>query len=98
QRHDTQQRRHNWGGRGKNTEKPSSYWANQFFATFEDDMAGMRTIDMLGADTLMFATDYPHPDSTWPESQHIVEKHFGGLDDEVKQKIAWKNAAKLYDL
>jgi predicted TIM-barrel fold metal-dependent hydrolase len=98
ERLDTMQRRHNWGGRGMIKEKPSSYWAKQFFATFEDDMAGMRTIDMLGADTLMFATDYPHPDSTWPESQDVVERHFGGLPDDVKQMIAWKNAAELYKI
>jgi predicted TIM-barrel fold metal-dependent hydrolase len=98
ERLDTMSRRHNWGGRGMIKEKPSTFWANQFFATFEDDLVGMRTIDLLGADTLMFATDYPHPDSTWPESQAIVEKHFGGIDDEIKQKIVWKNAARLYGL
>jgi predicted TIM-barrel fold metal-dependent hydrolase len=98
ERLDTMQRRHNWGGRGMIKEKPSSYWRSQFHATFEDDMAGMRHIDLLGAETLMFATDYPHPDSTWPESRAVVERHFGGLDDDVKQKIVWQNAAELYDI
>ncbi|HEY3942592.1 MAG TPA: amidohydrolase family protein, partial [Acidimicrobiales bacterium] len=77
---------------------PSTFWATQFHATFEDDLVGMRTIDLLGADTLMWASDYPHPDSTWPESLEVVEKHFQGMNDEDKQKIVWKNAAKLYDL
>jgi predicted TIM-barrel fold metal-dependent hydrolase len=58
----------------------------------------MRTIDLLGADTLMWASDYPHPDSTWPESVDVVEKHFQGIADDIKQKIVWKNAAGLYDL
>ncbi|HEY3942331.1 MAG TPA: amidohydrolase family protein, partial [Acidimicrobiales bacterium] len=77
---------------------PSTFWATQFHATFEDDLVGMRTIDLLGADTLMWASDYPHPDSTWPESVDVVEKHFQGIADDIKQKIVWKNAAGLYDL
>ncbi len=44
----------------------------------------------------MWASDYPHPDSTWPESQTVVEDHFQGLPDEDKQKIVWRNAAELY--
>jgi uncharacterized protein len=98
ERLDTMSRRHNWGGRGMIKDKPSSFWSQQFHATFEDDLAGMRTIDLLGAHTLMWASDYPHPDSTWPESQDVVSNHFDGLDDDVKQAIVWKNAATLYDL
>lgn len=98
ERLDTMSRRHNWGGRGMIKEKPSSFWSQQFHATFEDDLVGMRTIDLLGAHTLMWASDYPHPDSTWPESQEIVTKHFDGLPDEHKQAIVWKNAAELYGL
>jgi predicted TIM-barrel fold metal-dependent hydrolase len=98
ERLDTMSRRHNWPNRGMIKELPSSFWRNQFHATFEDDIVGMRTIDLLGAETLMFATDYPHPDSTWPESQAIVEKHFEGLPDATRETIVWKNAADLYDL
>ena len=56
------------------------------------------TIDLLGVHTLMWASDYPHPDSTWPESQDVVAKHFDGLPDDQKQAIVWKNAAHLYGL
>ena len=35
---------------------------------------GLRTLDRLGVDDAMWASDYPHPDSTWPESQKVVEK------------------------
>ena len=35
---------------------------------------GMRTLDLLGSDTVMWASDYPHPDSTWPESQEVVDQ------------------------
>ena len=46
----------------------------------------------------MWASDYPHPDSTWPESQDVVTKHFDGLPDDQKQAIVWRNTAQLYGL
>jgi predicted TIM-barrel fold metal-dependent hydrolase len=98
ERLDTMSRRHNWANRGMIKELPSSFWRNQFHATFEDDSVGLRTVDLLGAETLMFATDYPHPDSTWPETQDVVEKDFADLDEVTKEMITWRNAADLYDL
>jgi predicted TIM-barrel fold metal-dependent hydrolase len=98
ERLDTMYRRHNWPNRGMITELPSTFWSRQFHATFEDDLVGMRTLDLLGVDTVMWASDYPHPDSTWPESQEVVDKHFQGLPDAHKQRIVWKNAAELYRL
>jgi len=98
ERLDTMSRRHNWANRGMIKELPSTFWGRQFHATFEDDLVGMRTIDLLGAHTLMWASDYPHPDSTWPESAQVVEKHFEGISDDNKQRIVWKNAAELYGL
>ena len=35
---------------------------------------GLRTLDRLGVDDVMWASDYPHPDSTWPEAQKVVEE------------------------
>ncbi len=99
ERLDTMQLRHNWTARGLSLkDPPSSYWFRQCHATFEDDLCGMRTLDRVGVENVMWASDYPHPDSTWPESQIVVEKHFQDLPDEDKQKIVWRNAAKLYGL
>jgi predicted TIM-barrel fold metal-dependent hydrolase len=98
ERLDTMYRRHNWPNRGMIKELPSTFWGQQFHATFEDDLVGMRTLDLLGVDSVMWASDYPHPDSTWPESRAIVDKHFDGLPDADRQKITWQNAAKLYHL
>jgi predicted TIM-barrel fold metal-dependent hydrolase len=99
QRLDGMRRRHNWEARGMQLkELPSSYWFRQCHATFEEDMVGMRTLDLLGVDNVMWASDYPHPDCTWPESQEVVEKHFIDVADEDKQKIVWKNASSLYRL
>jgi len=98
ERLDTMHRRHNWAKRGMMEELPSTFWYKQCHATFEDDMVGMEILDRVGVDNVMWASDYPHPDSTWPESQDVVVKHFEHLPDDQKQKICWKNAADLYKL
>jgi predicted TIM-barrel fold metal-dependent hydrolase len=90
--------RHNWPNRGMIQELPSTYWDSQCHATFEEDLAGMKTLDRIGVDKIMWASDYPHPDSTWPESQKVVDENFADLSDDIRHKIVWENAATLYRL
>ena len=54
------------------TEKPSFYWRRNMAATFEQDLIGVRNRYDIGIENLMWATDYPHPDSTWPRSQEVL--------------------------
>jgi len=44
------------------------------------------------------ATDYPHVDSTWPETRRVAEEHVGGLSDEVAYKLLRGNAFRMLDL
>jgi predicted TIM-barrel fold metal-dependent hydrolase len=44
----------------------------------------------------MWASDYPHPDSTWPFSKDVIERETGHLTPEVKRKVLRDNAAALY--
>jgi predicted TIM-barrel fold metal-dependent hydrolase len=46
----------------------------------------------------MFGSDYPHPASTWPHSQQIIEKEWQGVSPEVRQKITRDNARALFRL
>jgi predicted TIM-barrel fold metal-dependent hydrolase len=46
----------------------------------------------------MWASDYPHSDSTWPNSRDIIKRTFGGLPAEVTHKIIFENVARLYGL
>jgi predicted TIM-barrel fold metal-dependent hydrolase len=46
----------------------------------------------------MWASDFPHTDSTWPNSRKVIERDFAGVPDEVTRKIVYENAAKLYRL
>ena len=78
--------------------KPSEYWKRQCKATFQYDAIGMRLIDILGEDTIMWGADFPHPDGVWPDSQHFIDKQFRALPDPLRQKIICDTAAKLYRL
>jgi predicted TIM-barrel fold metal-dependent hydrolase len=44
----------------------------------------------------MWASDFPHADSTWPNSRKVIEKDFAGVPEEVTRKIIFENAVKLY--
>jgi len=78
--------------------KPSEYWRRQCRATFQFDRIGTKLVDEMGAETLMWGSDYPHPDGIWPESAKYIEEQFAGLKPEVVRKITCENAAKFYNL
>ena len=71
-------------------------WKRQFYATIEDDIAALRTRDMIGEE--MWGSDYPHTDSTWPCSAQVLDEMFEGYSAETRDKITRTNVAKLYSL
>jgi predicted TIM-barrel fold metal-dependent hydrolase len=80
------------------TMPPSEYFKRQVYATFQDDPVGLATRQFLGVDNFLWASDYPHVDSTWPHSQWVIKQHFAGMPAGDKQKILCDNAAKLYGI
>lgn len=79
-------------------EKPSFYWHRNMAATFEQDLIGVRLRHEIGVANLLWATDYPHPDSTWPNSQQVLRNHFDGVPADEIEMIAAGNAARVYNL
>jgi predicted TIM-barrel fold metal-dependent hydrolase len=78
--------------------RPSDYWRRQCKATFQYDRIGTMLIEQIGAETLMWGSDYPHGDGVWPESASYIERQFGHLPAEVTKKITCENAARFYGL
>ena len=79
-------------------ELPSFYFHRNMMATFEEDVFGVEQRHRIGVDNLMWATDYPHPDCTWPESQQVLETHFASIPLAEARKIIGGNAARVYRL
>jgi predicted TIM-barrel fold metal-dependent hydrolase len=78
------------------TMRPSEYWRRQCKATYQTDRIGIKLLDELGHDTIMWGSDFPHPDGVWPDSGEFIQRELGHLPAEVRQKIVCENAGKLY--
>jgi predicted TIM-barrel fold metal-dependent hydrolase len=78
------------------TMKPSDYWRRQCYATYQTDRIGVKLIDELGADRVMWGSDFPHPDGVWPDSREYIQREMGHLAPAVRRQIVCDNAARLY--
>ena len=78
------------------TMKPSEYWKRQCFATYQSDPIGLRLLDILGEDNVMWGSDFPHPDGVWPDSKDFINRELTNVPMPIKQKITCNNAAGLY--
>jgi predicted TIM-barrel fold metal-dependent hydrolase len=81
---------------GSITTPPSELFRRQVMATFEEDALAAQLIPVLGADSCMWASDYPHTDSTFPDSMLVIEESLSTLPDEDRRKITATNCARLY--
>jgi predicted TIM-barrel fold metal-dependent hydrolase len=75
---------------------PSELFRRQVMATFEEDALSAQLIPLLGADSCMWASDYPHTDSTFPNSMAAIEESLGSLSAIDRTKITATNCARLY--
>jgi predicted TIM-barrel fold metal-dependent hydrolase len=75
---------------------PSELFRRQVYATFEEEPTASDFIPMIGADCCMWASDYPHTDSTFPESRRAIAESLGGLAPGDVHKIVAANCARLY--
>jgi predicted TIM-barrel fold metal-dependent hydrolase len=77
-------------------EPPSFYFKRQFWGTFEDDRAGLLTRELIGVDRLMWGSDYPHTEGTFPYSREQIAKDFAGIPEREIRMMVAENAAQLY--
>jgi predicted TIM-barrel fold metal-dependent hydrolase len=76
--------------------RPSDFFARQCFASFQEDAIGLRMRDVIGVGTLMWGSDYPHTESTFPRSREILTEILDGVDEDDVVRIVSTNAAELY--
>ena len=83
-------------GRFKPGMKPSDFFHRNVFATFQDDWTAVATRSLIGADNLLWGSDYPHTECTWPESQRVIREIFKEVPEEDLQKITYLNTARVF--
>jgi predicted TIM-barrel fold metal-dependent hydrolase len=89
-------RRGDWHRFGDADALPSDFWRSNCFASFQEDAHGVRMRDVIGVETLMWGSDYPHTESTFPRSREIVAEILAGVPDDEARAITGANAARLY--
>jgi predicted TIM-barrel fold metal-dependent hydrolase len=61
-----------------------------------NEPSSFRMVDVIGAENILVESDYPHSDSTWPDTQPLLERHLAELSIEDQRRICWQNAASLF--
>jgi predicted TIM-barrel fold metal-dependent hydrolase len=90
--------RHRFWTQSKLLELPSHYFKRQMYATFIVDGAGIDALKQIGVGNVMWESDYPHSDTTWPNSRRYIEEQMGSLSEPERHQVVAGNAVRLYGL
>ena len=77
---------------------PSEVLRRNFWFCALDDDAGMLVRDRIGVDHILVESDYPHADSSWPDTQAMLVRQLRdqGVPDDDARRITWQNASELF--
>ena len=88
-----------WGGVADKVHRPpSELFTEHVYGCFFDDAFGLKNLDSIGVGNVLYETDYPHSDSTWPKSREVGEAQMGHLAPDVVERIVRGNAIELLGL
>jgi predicted TIM-barrel fold metal-dependent hydrolase len=87
-----------WMQTGAIQRPPSEYFYENIYVTFQDDGAATRNVDDQVLRRVMWANDFPHSDSTWPDSQRVLGDLCADLSQEQRDWILHDNVAGLYGI
>jgi predicted TIM-barrel fold metal-dependent hydrolase len=79
-------------------QRPTTYWQNNCYATFQNDLIGLRNIDYIGADRVMWASDYPHSEGTFGFTTDSLMSIVNAVSEHDARLIMGGTAAKLYGI
>jgi predicted TIM-barrel fold metal-dependent hydrolase len=66
------------------------------FVEFMEDDLGVKLRGEIGVDTMLWGSDFPHAESTWPKSREFLDRIFAGTPEDDVRKITYGNAAKMF--
>jgi predicted TIM-barrel fold metal-dependent hydrolase len=76
--------------------KPSDVWKKHFYSCFIADGYGLKNLDLIGEDTVMYEIDYPHSDAPWPNAPETLWPTINHLTDEQIDKVTHRNAMNVF--
>jgi predicted TIM-barrel fold metal-dependent hydrolase len=77
---------------------PSECFRDHIWTCFIDEQAGIELRHRIGVEKILCEVDYPHSDTTWPNSRKILAEHLRDVPDDEARLIAGGNAARLLKL
>jgi predicted TIM-barrel fold metal-dependent hydrolase len=77
---------------------PSQLYFERVFGCVFNDATGLRHLDEVGEDNVTFEVDYPHGDSTWPDTKRLAEEQLAHLTPEQTYKVLRGNAIRMLGL
>jgi hypothetical protein len=66
---------------------PSDFFHRNVFLSFQEDALGIRDRALIGVDQLMWGSDYPHTDSTFPQSRQLLDRVFAGVSSAAASSV-----------
>ena len=82
--------------RFKSGMKPSDFFHRNVVLSFQEDAIGIRLRDVIGVDNMMWGSDYPHSESTFPRSRKILAEILASVPEAEQAKIVGGNTARVY--
>jgi len=77
---------------------PSDFWHRNGFACFQQDATGIRMRDVIGVDNMLWGSDYPHIESTFPRSRELLATTLAECSAEEQAKIKRENVKRIFRL
>jgi predicted TIM-barrel fold metal-dependent hydrolase len=90
--------KHRYWTKSELKERPSTYFKRQVYATFMEDPVGLREREFIGVDNILWSSDYPHSETTWPNSLKLTSEWMRDFPEQDRRKILHENAERLYKL
>lgn len=76
--------------------RPSDVWKSNVYTTFMEDDLGIEMRDRIGVNHMMWGSDYPHAESTWPRSRQILDTVLSGVSASERRMMTHDSAAELF--
>ena len=88
--------KHHMWAQPKLSTKPSELCRRQVHVTFQNDPVGVHNRGFTGVEALLWGSDYPHPEGTWPRSREYVDEQLKDVAEDERRAMAGGTAARLF--
>ncbi len=84
--------------RFKDNMKPSDFFHRNCAIGFQEDWVAVKSREAIGVGNLMWGSDYPHTEGTWPDSHRIIREIFDDVTDEELRKMTVTNTSAFFNI